>query len=124
MASADSSLFRIETIVVDGKPIAFEDGSATLSGAARFENELVPSASGNDFSKRKRVGTMLKVKLQFNNAVDPAVLAATAGVQITARDSQSGRRALMNNCMFGSLGELGVGSVDITYNVLSPIQWL
>lgn len=122
--AADQLLFHVDAIVVDGKPIAFEDGSAMLTGAARFENEMVPSASGNDFARRRRVPTTLRVRLQFNNAVDPAALAATSGVQITARDSQSGRRAMLPNCMFGSLGDLGGGAVDVTYLVLSPIEWL
>lgn len=124
MAAADSLLFHIDTIIIDGRPIAFEDGSGMLSGAARFENEVVPSASGNDFAKRKRVPTTLKLKMQFTNAVDPAMLAATGGVQISGRDSQSGRRALMNNCIFGALGDLGAGSVDVSFFVLSPIEWL
>lgn len=124
MAAADSLLFHIDTVVVDGKPIAFEDGSGTLTGAARFENSVVTSASGNDFAMRKRVPTQLRLKLQFSNAVSVPDLANTSGVQITARDRASGRRALMNNCSFGSLGDLGGGAVDITYNVLSPIEWL
>lgn len=122
--AAEQLLFHVDTIVVDGKPIAFEDGSAMLTGAARFENETVPSASGNDFARRRRVPTTLRIRLQFNNVVDPAALASTSGVQITARDSQSGRRAMLPNCMFGSLGDLGGGAVDVTYLVLSPIQWL
>jgi hypothetical protein len=122
--AGENLLFHIDTIIVDGKPVAFEDGSGMISGAARYENKIVASASGNDFAARARVPTVLKLKIQFSNAVDPALLASTSGVQVTARDTQSGRRALMNNCMFGSLGDLGGGSVDITYNVLSPIQWL
>lgn len=122
--AAEQLLFHVDTIVVDGKPIAFEDGSAMLTGAARFENEMVPSASGNDFARRRRVPTTLRIRLQFNNVVDPAALASTSGVQITARDSKSGRRAMLPNCMFGSLGDLGGGAVDVTYLVLSPIQWL
>lgn len=117
-------LFTIDTIVVDGKPIAFEAQSAMLSGAARYNNDVVPSASGDDAAKRVRVPTLLKVRLQFTNTVDPAQLAGISGVQITARDTQSGRRALMQNCMFGSLGDIGGGAVDVTFNILAPIQWL
>ena len=124
MATADSLLFHIDTIVVDGKPVAFEDGSGMLSGVARYENTVVPSASGDDFASRKRVPTILKFKLQFSNSIDPVLLASNSGVQITGRDTQSGRRALLNKCMFGSLGDVGAGSVDLTYLVLAPIQWL
>ena len=122
--AVDALLFHIDTIVVGGQAVAFEDGSAMLSGAHRFQHDPVVSASGNDFTKRSRVPTVLKLRVQFNNAVDPAALAGVSGVQITVRDTQSGRRALMQNCSFGSMGELGGGAVDLTYNVLSPVQWL
>jgi hypothetical protein len=124
MAAADNMLFHIDQIVVDGKPIAFEDGTGMLSGAARFENDVVVSASGDDFNKRKRVPTLFKCKIQFGPAVNPADYVAMLGIQITARDAQSGRRALMPNCAFGQFGEVGGGSVDVTFNVLAPIQWL
>jgi hypothetical protein len=117
-------LFKIDTIVLDGTPLAFEDGSGMLSGAARFENEIVPSASGEDGARRRRVPTTLRARLQFANTTDVDRLAATSDVQITARDSQSGRRALLTKCMFGSMGEIGGGAVDVTFNVLAPIQWL
>jgi hypothetical protein len=120
----ENLLFHIDTIVVDGAPIAFEDGSGMISGAARYQNEVVPSASGDDFNKRKRVPTFFKCKIQFNNAVDPKIYVGMQGVQIAARDRQSGRRALMNNCSFGDMGDLGGGAVDVTFNVLSEIQWL
>lgn len=124
MAGIDNILFHIDQIMVDGIPIAFEDGSGTLSGAARFENEVVASASGDDFSKRKRVPTLFKCKIQFGPAVNPADFARQQGIQISARDGQSGRRAFMPNCSFGQMGEIGGGSVDVTFNVLKEIQWL
>lgn len=124
MAGTDNLLFHIDQIVVSGKPIAFEDGSGMLSGAARYQNEVVPSASGDDFNKRKRVPTLFKCKIQFGPSVNPDDYAKFQGVQITARDAQSGRRALMPNCSFGDMGELGGGSVDVTFNILAPIQWL
>jgi hypothetical protein len=120
----ENMLFHVDVIVADGKPMAFEDSTGLLSGAARFENEVVVSASGDDFNKRKRVPTLFKCKLQFGPKEQPADYASMQGIQITARDSQSGRRALMPKCSFGSMGEVGGGSVDITFNVLSPIQWL
>jgi len=122
--ASDSLLFHVDAVVVDGKPAAFEDGSATLSGAHRFENEVVPSANGQDFARRRRVPTSIRLRLQFNNMVDPDALAKAKDIQITLRDTQSGRRALAQKCVFGSLGEIGGGAVDITYLVLTPIQWL
>ena len=122
--AGDNLLFHIDAIIVDGAPLAFEDGSGTITGAARFENTVVPSATGDDFNSRKRVPTLFKCKLQFGKSIDPAAFTSQQEVQITARDQQSGRRALMPKCSFGALGDIGGGSVDITYNVLSAIQWL
>lgn len=122
--SAATSLFHPDNVVADGKPVAFEDGSATLSGAAGFENEVVPSAQGPDFSRRRRVPRVLRLRLQFGNTVDPVALSKAKGVQITLRDSQSGRRVMCNNCEFASLGEIGGGTVDLVYNVMEPPQWL
>ena len=124
MAASDNMLFHIDQIVVDGKPIAFEDGTGMLSGAARYENEVVASASGDDFNKRKRVPTLFKCKIQFGPAVNPADYAKNTGVQITARDGQSGRKVILGNCSFGEMGEIGGGSVDVTFNVLAAPQWV
>jgi hypothetical protein len=120
----ENLLFHIDTLSVDGVPVAFADGSGMISGAARYQSEVVPSASGDDYTKRKRVPTFFKCKIQFGNAVDPKVYTGIQGVQITARDKQSGRRALMPKCSFGEMGEVGGGEVDVTFNVLSEIQWL
>lgn len=120
----ESQLFHIDTIVVAGKALAFEDSTGTLTGAARFENTVVTSASGDDFTSRKRVPTTLRCKIQFGNTINPADFAKMSQEQISARDSVSGRRALMPKCSFASMGEIGGGSVDITFNVLAPIQWL
>lgn len=120
----DNVLFKIEQIVVDGAALAFEDGTGTLTGAARFSNAVVPSASGDDFQRRQRVPTTLTAKLQFGSNVVPEDFSRLQNVQITARDPNSGRRALMPKCGFGEMGAIGGGSVDITFNVLAPIQWL
>ncbi|MBK1613370.1 hypothetical protein CKO44_07790 [Rubrivivax gelatinosus] len=122
--AGDLLLFHIDTIVVDGTPMAFEDGSGTLTGAARFENETVLSASGDDYSRRKRIPTLFKVRAQFGKSLDPQTLTSQSEVQITARDTQSGRRALMPKCSFASMGDLGGGAVEVTWAVLAPIQWL
>jgi hypothetical protein len=120
----DNILFKIEQIVVDGAALAFEDGSGTLTGAARYSNKVVASASGDDYQRRERVPTTLKVKLQFDGSQVPSDFAKMNNVQITARDQNSGRRALMPKCGFGEMGDVGGGSVDVTFNVLAPIQWL
>lgn len=120
----ENMLFHVDVIVADGKPLAFEDGTGMLSGAARFTNQPVLSASGDDFEKRARVATLFKCKLQFGPNVVPTDFNKMRGIQITARDSQTKRRVLMNKCSFGELGEVGGGSVDITFNVLSEPQWI
>ena len=120
----ETQLFHIDTIVVAGKTISFEDSTGTLTGAARWENCVVPSASGPDKTNRKRVPTTLRCKLQFDNTVNPNDFAKISQEQIAVRDAVGGRKALMNKCSFGSMGEIGGGSVDVTFNVLDPIQWL
>ena len=122
--AVDNMLFHVDAVIIDGKPLAFEDGTGMLSGAARFQNEVVTSATGDDFNKRKRVPTYFKCKLQFGPTINPADFKALNGVQISARDTQSGRRVLMPKCSFGEIGEIGGGSVDITFNVLAELQWL
>lgn len=123
--AGETQLLKFDTIVADGVAIPFEDGSGTLEGAARWENTVVPSASGDDFTSRKRVPTMLKSKILFGNTQDPAKWAAMRDIQITARDTVSGRRCVMPRCSFSSMGAIGGGgSVDIAFNVLSAVQWL
>ncbi len=120
----NSQLFHIDTIVVAGQAIAFEDSTATLEGAARFEHAAVVSASGDDYVSRKRVPTTLHCKLQFGNAVNPDDLRKVANAQISARDSVAGRRALLPKCTFASMGTIGSGTVDVSFLVLAPIQWI
>jgi len=95
-----------------------------ISGAAGFENEVVVSASGDDFTRRKRVPRLLKAKIQFGEKTQPSDYTKLNNMQITARDQQSGRRVLMPNCSFGALGDVGAGSVDLTFNILADPQWL
>ena len=122
--AGENQLFKIDTIVVDGIALPFEDGSGSLEGAAGWENTVVHSASGDDFTSRKRIPRMFKTKLLFGNAMDPAAFAKMKNVQIAARDSQSGRRCVMTRCVFSSMGSLGGGGpVDITFSVLSAPQW-
>lgn len=122
--AGENLLFQIDQIVVDGQALAFESGTGELINAAGFENEGVASATGDDFVKRKRVVRELKLKLQFANTTDPQRMAAQSNVQIAARDTQGGRKALLNRCAFKSMGSIGGGSVELSYLVLTPIQWM
>ncbi|MFP5474673.1 MAG: hypothetical protein ACLGJD_13590 [Gammaproteobacteria bacterium] len=123
--AADKQLFHPDEIAIAGAPIAFEDASAMITGAARFENTVVPSGgNADDFASRRRVPTTVQFKLQFGPNEHPMDYASIVDAPITFRDRVSGRRAFMPRCGFGSLGQIGGGTVDVTFNVLSPIQWL
>lgn len=117
-------LFKIDTVVADGVSIPIEDGSGSLVGAAGFENEIVPSASGDDFTRRRRVPRQLRCRIQFGPTVNPDAFAAMKDIQITVRDQASGRRALAPRCSFASMGEIGAGPVDVAWNLLAALQWL
>jgi hypothetical protein len=120
----ENMLLHIDTVVADGQILAIEDGTGVLSGAAGQANDVVLSASGDDFTKRKRVSRMLKMKLQFGGADVPSNFAKMVGVQISARDAQNNRRVLFTKCTFESLGDIGNGSVDVGFHILSEPQWL
>jgi hypothetical protein len=120
----ENMLFHADQVVVEGQNLAFEDGTAIATGFASFTNTVVPSASGDDFEKRARVARTFKLKMQYGPTESPTKFNKMRGVQITARDSQTGRRVLMPKCSFGEMGEIGAGSVDITWNVLAEPQWL
>lgn len=124
MAGTDNMLLHIDTIVADGVALEIEDASATISGAMGYTNATVMAASGNDAQKRQRVARLLKCNLLFTGGVSVAQLEAMQNIQITARDSKSGRRALMPVCSIAEVGDIGSGPVAVTFNVLQPIQWL
>jgi hypothetical protein len=121
---ADSSLFHVDVIVVDGQALAFEDSSGMISGAAGFENEAKLSASGPDYTLRKRVARVLKAKLQYTGAVTPDQFAAMKDVQIALRDTVSGRKCVADGASFKSLGDVGSGVVDVEFNLLQALKWL
>lgn len=122
--AGEKSLFHVDELVIDGAPQSFEDGTATITGAARWENNVVPSASGDDYQSRKRVPTTVRFKLQLGGNEKVADYASMTDAQIVCRDKVNGKRAMMPRCSFASMGEIGGGSVDVTFNVLAPIQWM
>ena len=73
--AAKNQLFQVDDIIVDGVAIAFESGTAELEGIAGYEHEVVPSATGDDFTKYKRVGRTLKAKIQFGPTTTPEMFA-------------------------------------------------
>ncbi|WP_431511660.1 hypothetical protein [Variovorax sp. DAIF25] len=122
--AGEKSLFHIDELVIDGAPIAIEDSTAQITGAARSENTVVPSSQGDDYTSRKRVPTTVTFKLQFGANESVEDFSFVSDSQVVCRDKVNGKRALMPRCSFASLGVIGAGSVDVTLNVLAPIQWI
>jgi hypothetical protein len=119
-----AKLFQIDTIIVGGIALDFEDSSGEVDGGAGYEYEVVPAASGDDSEKRKRVARTLNAKLNFGPTTNPDDFVKMRGVQIAMRDSATGRKAVAPNCGFAKMGKIGAGTVDVTFNLLSPLQWL
>ena len=124
MAICDNSLFHVDVLAIDGVPIAIEESSATITGLAGYENEVSVSATGPDAVKRKKVGRMIKAKLQLKNLKDIKLLSETCSAQITLRDTHSGQRVMFAQAAFAKLGDVGQGSVDIEFIGVSPPQYL
>lgn len=122
--AGENQLFHVDVIIVDGTPIAFEDSSASISGAAGFTNSPKLSASGDDFVLRARVARLLKAKLQWASTSDPKTYANMSNVQISMRDSFTGRKVMAPKATFGDIGDIGGGTVDITFILNSELQWL
>lgn len=122
--AGENQLFHIDTIVVDGQPLEFEDSTGVISGAAGFKNDAKLSSQGDDYTMRSRVPRMLRAKLQWSAKSDPKTYAKMSGVQIAMRDAFTGRKCLAPKATFGELGDIGGGTVDITFILNSDLQWL
>lgn len=121
---ADTMLFKIDTIVADGKTLAFEDSTGVLEGAAGFEGEVKVSASGPDYISRKRVARTLKANLQWSSTSNPRDFVGMKDIQITMRDSVSGRKVIADGASFVGLGQIGAGAVEVTFGLLKELKWL
>lgn len=119
-----NQLLHFDQVVVRGVGLDTVDGSVVGSGFAGYENTAVPSSMGDDYSKRARIARSLRMQVQFGPTVSPEDLRSIRDEQITARDSQSGRRVLMTRCTFASMGDVGAGPVDVSFLVLAEPQWL
>lgn len=122
--AGENQLMHIDVVIVDGQALAFEDSSGMISGAAGFKNDPKLSASGDDYVIRSRVPRQLKAKLQWGTKENPKKYSDMGNVQIAMRDSFSGRKCLAPKCAFGEIGDIGGGTVDITFLLLSDLQWL
>lgn len=119
-----NELLHFDQVMAKGVALPTVDGSVVGSGFAGYENTAVPSSLGDDYSKRARIPRSLRMQVQFGPTMSPDDLRSIRDEQISARDSQSGRRCLMTRCSFASMGDVGAGPVDVTFLVLSEPQWL
>lgn len=118
------SLFKVDSITVDGQAIAFVDGTARINGVAGYTSNVVPSGNGPDKEMHQRVARTIELELQFDRTVNPADLQKINGARVVLKDSRGPRRCLAPNCSFGSMGPVGGGQVQFTLNVLEEFQWL
>jgi hypothetical protein len=121
MANPDS-LFHVDTLVINGKPIGIVDGTCEISGLVDYENKPVTASSGPDGTMRQRIPRTIKAQILFKAGVTVEDLKQPG--QITARDLEGPRRILATNCKLASLGTLGNGPTPIEWNVLEPYQIL
>lgn len=122
--SKECQSLLIDTIIINGVPLAIEASTARIEGAAGFEREGQPSGTGKDFTKRKRVSRIIKAKIQFGPGTDPNEIAGAMGVQLAGKDIQTNRRVVADDCDFSKMGEIGDGSVDVEWIACSPLKWL
>ena len=118
--NCEHSLFHVDELIVDGIKIAIEESSATVSGLAGFENEVVVTA-GNDMDalKRKKVPRVIKAKLVLKDLKQIEALSMTCSAQVSLRDMHSGQRILFTTASFMKIGDVGAGSMDLEMAGLS-----
>lgn len=121
---SDQSLFKVDSITVDGVAIAFVEGTAIINGAGDYTSTVVPSGNGPDYEQHTRVPRTIELDIQFGRNVNPEDLKKINGARVVMKDSRGPRRCLANSCSFGSLGALGGTSTKLTLNVLEKYQWL
>lgn len=121
---SEQSLFNVDSLTVDGQALAIVSSSARISGVMGYASQSVPSATGPDFEQHSRVPRSITAQIQFGRSVNPDDLRKIKGARIVLKDTQGPRRCLAPNCSVASLGDVGGGPVDITFNVLEPYQWL
>lgn len=120
----DQSLFRGDSLTVAGDALAVVDGSIQINGVGSYTSTVVPSASGPDFESHARVPRTITCQIQFGPKVNPEDITKILNKRIVVKDSKGPRRCVAPNCSFGSMGTVGTGPTDVTFNVLEPYQWL
>lgn len=121
---SEQSLFKVDSITIEGVAISFVEGSAIINGAGDYTSTVVPSGNGPDFQQHARVSRTIEMDIQFGRSVNPEDLKKIDGARVVLKDTRGPRRCLARNCSFGSLGAIGGTSTKLMLNVLEPYQWL
>ena len=121
---SEQSLFKVDSITVDGAAIAFQEGTAIINGAGGYVATSVPSGSGPDFESHAREPRTIEFSIQFGRSINPADLRAIQNARVVLKDSRGPRRCLAPNCSFASMGPIGQGPVRLVLNALEEYQWL
>lgn len=118
------SLFRGDTITINGQAIAVVDGSIVINGLAGYTSTSVPSASGPDFTQHARVPRTINFKAQWGPKTKASDFTGIDGARVVVKDSKGPSRVLATRVSFGSMGELGNGPVDVSLNVGDDYQMI
>lgn len=118
--------YQIDDIKINGVMINIEEGSGVLTDPTGWKNEMVNAALGNHGVKRKRVAPTLKFKeIPNGDDYDVKKHSALDAVEISFRDTKKNKRGRVSLATFLEHGEIGSGdSPEVTYGVISDVQWL
>lgn len=116
------SLFRGDSITINGQAIAVVDGSIVISGLAGYTSTSIPSGSGPDYNQHARIPRQIMFKVQWGPKAAVDDFANIDEARVVVKDSKGPRRVLATRVSFASMGELGNGPVDVTLNVGDPYQ--
>ncbi len=121
---SDQSLFKVQSITVEGVAIPFSDGSARIHGIAGFAANSMPAGSGPDFESYSREQRYIEMDLLLGPKTNPEDLVKIRNARVVLKDPNGPRRVMAPNCSFGSMGPAGGGPIQFKLNVLEPYQWL
>lgn len=124
-AKNDCLLYVIDEIMINGVLENTEQGSIELINPSGWENEAVASSTGDHGTKRKRVPTSIKFKRMTDGSYKPDQYTSLDSVQVSFRDTKTGRRGRVDKATYGKHGNLGNGDspeIELIFN--NAIQWL
>ena len=120
----ENEIYIIDSLSINGEPLAIEQGSASIENWLGFELEALPAASGPSFSKRKKVTPMIKAKLMFGATTDPEALKAVCCDQIVLTQFSTGKRVRVLRASIAKAGAIGTGVVDVDFLCHTEPQWV